>query len=156
MTRSLRTAVPSRVRSRTAVARVRRTPRIARARTRPSEDASEEAALFQHADPVEALIQKHAPARAAHTRMHFPLGYAVATGLVVLLVIFSWWMTLDRNLQAQRRGVDAGAPGVTEIIQGGMTQFQNTPVLPPITLPTTPAPRTPSSFEQRLQNTQTP
>lgn len=161
MPRTPRASVPPRTRSRTAVARVRRSTPVSRVVVRKPVTARVEAVVpvrqvEEIIDPTEALIRKHAPVRAARASSSFPFGYAFATAFVILLVVFGWWVTLDRNLQAQRSTVDPTTPGVTDIIQGGMTQFQNQPSLPTPVIPTPPPAHVPSSFEQRLNNAQNP
>jgi hypothetical protein len=154
------TSVPPRARSRTAVVRARTvTPRrVSRVAIKKVAPVSVEEVLRVHsvADPVEALIRKHAPARAARLSARPPIAYYLVALAVVALVVFGWWLTLDRNLQAQRGQVDPTEPGMSEILQGGMTQLRgDTSLVPPVIAPE-PTPRAPSAFEQRLQDAQTP
>lgn len=160
MPRTPRASVPPRTRSRAAVARTRtvtaalpRTPRVTAKKAAPK---TVPVATEVHEDPVEELIRKHAPARAAHHHStKIPLGYAIAIAAVVILIVFGWWFTLDRNLHGQYRDPEATDPGVVDIIQGGVNQFQRTPSLVPPVNPN-PSPTIPSPFEQRLENAQNP
>lgn len=160
MPRTPRASVPPRARSRAVVARTRtvtaaaaRVPRVIAKKTVPK---AVPVATEVHEDPVEVLIRKHAPARAAHHHnTKIPLGYAVAIAAVIILIVFGWWFTLDRNLHGQYRDPETMDPGVTDIIQGGVDQFQKTPSLVPPVNPN-PSSATPSPFEQRSQNAQTP
>lgn len=164
MPRAPRASVPPRARSRAAVTRARaprassrsiRVP-VKKVATLPTVEIASEVPRELPQDPIEALIQKHAPARAVHARRRLPFGYGVAVFFVIALVVVSWWFTLDRNLGAQRHDPDPTDPGVADIIQNGMSQFQ-TPTSSPI--PSTPSQtpdslRSPSAFEQRLERAQ--
>lgn len=147
MPRSSRAAaVPPRTRSRVAVTRARTvTPRrVSRVVVKKAPSVIplvDEALRGEHLlDPVEMLIRKHAPARAACAAERPSILYYLAAAVVVTLVIFGWWLTLDRNLQAQR-GQEDLTPGVTDILQGGVTQLRNGESIVPLVTP--PEPKTP-------------
>ena len=154
MPRSPRTAAPPRTRTRAVATRRRRVVRVAV----PVEPVADEEVVYIPADPKEALIRKHTTLRARKTGHGFSLGYAVMVGVILLLVVAGWWFTLDRNLSAQQGMVDPEEPGVTDILQNGMQQFRTEPqapvLVPPPSAITPETTRTPSAFEQRLQNAQ--
>ena len=149
------TAAPPRTRTRsTSVARRRVSHVPTREEVEQVEVAVPVAVTQTPRDHKGALIHAHKQARAKNPRTRVHALQYLAIGAVGALLFAGWWFTLDRNLNTQAVRSTSEGPGVGEIIQTGVNRFQMPSPMEPIPVPVNQAPRTPTAFEQRLQQAQ--